>query len=268
MKTLYEASSAVEAHMLQDLLKQEGIAVTVQGSYLQGAIGGLPAAGLVRLLVEDESQHAAARTIIERWEKESILDLTHSPPRRQRSYFLASFVGFAVGVAASYAFFRSPVTVDGIDYNHDGVLDERSTYSPSGAMLHTEVDRNLNGKIDYIARHDQRGHIATVEVDDNFDGKYETLYRFRLGNVEYSEADTDGDGYPDLKSRFKYGVVQTAEYVSYISGRPVRVETIVLGRVVSADVDSNSDGTLDTRYEYDAMGAVLRTGPIAGAPPQ
>ena len=51
MRTAYEASNAIEAHILQGYLEQEGIAVQVVGAYLQGAIGELPAHGLVRLLV-------------------------------------------------------------------------------------------------------------------------------------------------------------------------------------------------------------------------
>jgi CheY-like chemotaxis protein len=54
MKTLYEPSNAIEAHMLQDLLQQEGISTRIQGAYLQGAVGELPASGLVHLVVEDD----------------------------------------------------------------------------------------------------------------------------------------------------------------------------------------------------------------------
>ena len=67
MKLLYQAANAVEAHILQGYLQQEGLNVLVLGEYLQGAIGELPAAGLVRLMVEDD-QYDTARTAIARWE--------------------------------------------------------------------------------------------------------------------------------------------------------------------------------------------------------
>jgi hypothetical protein len=67
MRTLYEASSAVEAHLLKDLLAQEGVPASIHGEFLQGAMGELPAAGLVRLMVADE-HYAAGRALIERWE--------------------------------------------------------------------------------------------------------------------------------------------------------------------------------------------------------
>jgi tRNA nucleotidyltransferase/poly(A) polymerase len=45
MKTIYQAVNAIEAHMLRDLLAQEGLSPVIQGEHLQGAVGELPAAG-------------------------------------------------------------------------------------------------------------------------------------------------------------------------------------------------------------------------------
>ena len=70
MQTVYEASNAVEAHILQGYLAQEGIAVQVVGAYLQGGVGELPAHGLVRLLA-DEDDYERARAAILRWEAAS-----------------------------------------------------------------------------------------------------------------------------------------------------------------------------------------------------
>lgn len=70
MRTAYEASNAIEAHILQGYLEQEGITVQVVGAYLQGAIGELPAHGLVRLLVDD-NDYDRARAAILRWEAAS-----------------------------------------------------------------------------------------------------------------------------------------------------------------------------------------------------
>ncbi|MBT9539054.1 DUF2007 domain-containing protein [Thiobacillus sp.] len=70
MQTVYEASNAVEAHILQGYLEQEGIAVQIVGAYLQGGVGELPAHGLVRLLA-DEANFDRARAAIQRWEAAS-----------------------------------------------------------------------------------------------------------------------------------------------------------------------------------------------------
>lgn len=66
MKHVYDAANSLEAHMVLDLLRQEGIRGQVEGEYLQGAVGALPAAGLVRVVV-DEADHAAAQRVITRW---------------------------------------------------------------------------------------------------------------------------------------------------------------------------------------------------------
>jgi len=80
MKTLYEAANAIEAHMLVDLLKQEGLHAHIHGEHLQGAMGELPAAGLVRLVI-DEADHARARTLIERWESLQPAEPSEARPR-------------------------------------------------------------------------------------------------------------------------------------------------------------------------------------------
>jgi Putative prokaryotic signal transducing protein len=73
MKTLYEASHALEAHMLSAMLRQHGISTVVLGEHLQGALGELPAGTLVRLVV-DEAQYPAAREVIAQWEAQQPAD--------------------------------------------------------------------------------------------------------------------------------------------------------------------------------------------------
>lgn len=73
MRSVYEPSGAIQAHVLQDVLRQHGIASHVQGEHLQGAIGELPAGNLVRLLVAD-GDFAAARRAVEEWERATLMD--------------------------------------------------------------------------------------------------------------------------------------------------------------------------------------------------
>lgn len=262
MQTLYQAANAVEAHMLQDLLRQEGVATEIEGAYLQGAIGELPASGLVRLVVDD-AQYARGREIIERWEAQAVVEPVPPRPRSTASRsLLAGCVGLAIGVAGSAWFFRSPMSVDGIDHNRDGVLDERWTYSPSGAPLGVQIDRNLDGKVDYIARYDVRGQIESAEADDDFDGRFETRIRYRAGNVETQDVDTDGDSYADLRSTFVNGVLSFSEFVDARTGLPVLVEHYRLGRMQYADADTDGDGRLDTRTHYGPFHRRLRDEPL------
>ena len=67
MVVVYEAENAIEAHLLRGLLEQAGVDTHVSGEYLLGAMGDLPARGLVRLLV-DEQDFSEARTVIARYE--------------------------------------------------------------------------------------------------------------------------------------------------------------------------------------------------------
>jgi Putative prokaryotic signal transducing protein len=56
----------LEGKMLQDLLQQEGIGCYLGGSSLQGAIGELPASGLIRLFV-NANDFSRAQYIIKGW---------------------------------------------------------------------------------------------------------------------------------------------------------------------------------------------------------
>ncbi len=260
MKTVYEASSAVEAHMLQDLLQQQDIPSHIHGEFLTGAVGELPAAGLVRLVVEDD-HYSQARAAIAQWEAANA-DQTPPPPKRPSSRLAPALFGLVAGVAATYAFMRVPANTDGIDFNRDGVLDEHWTFSASGFQLGSKVDRNLDGKIDYIVHFNQRGHMESVEADEDFNGTFESRYHYKLGNAEWSEVDTDGDTLPNLRSRFRSGVLDSTEYINPNTGYPFRVEHYSIKGLASAEVDTNGDGKLDTRLIFSATQELARSEPI------
>ncbi len=61
MQTIYHAANAIDAQLVVDLLASEGIRAHVQGSFLAGGVGELPAGDLVRVQVADgEALHARA----------------------------------------------------------------------------------------------------------------------------------------------------------------------------------------------------------------
>ena len=80
-----------------------------------------------------------------------------------------------------------------------------------------------------------------------------------MGNIEKLEVDTDRDGLANLKSYYKYGVLETSEYIYPQTGLAMRIEYFKLGKVVRADVDTNNDGKLDQSIIYSAVGEVVRT---------
>jgi hypothetical protein len=249
--------------MLQDLLQQRGITARLEGAGLQGAAGELPVTGLVRLVVEDDD-FAEARAVIDEWEKTAVADPIRLPSRRPAGALSGALVGLVLGIGAAYIYFRVPVNVDGIDYDGDRILDERWKYSPGGTLIRTEIDRNLDGDVDLVWNFDRYSQVVSGESDDDFNGTFESRSKLRNGQAYFAEVDTDGDSIPDLKSFFKHGVLDSAEYISKDSGKPVRVEAFRLGKLVSAEVDTDRDDTLDRRYLYDDVGDVASVEEIKG----
>ena len=67
---VYEAENGIEAHLLRGLLEQAGIAVHISGEFLLGAMGDLPARGLLRVCV-GEDDWLRAREIVARFEDDA-----------------------------------------------------------------------------------------------------------------------------------------------------------------------------------------------------
>ena len=253
MKTLFQASNALEAHMLADVLKQQGFTAHVQGEHLQGAAGEVPLAGLVHLTI-DEDQFEAARRVVAAWEAaqpaaEPPSAVARAGKARPFGYLV---LGLFFGVMLTFLVVRAPASTDGIDYNGDGKLDEIWTYSLRGTPTHWEADRNLDGKIDHKVDYDLRSEAKTAMSDDDFDGSFETSSTFRMGNVEAVQVDTDGDGHADLVSYYKHGVLESNEHRKPGVPGAYRVEWFRLGKLTHADLDSDGDGRLDTRIRYSS----------------
>lgn len=67
MQSVYTASNSIQAHLVKILLQGEGVQAHVAGEYLQGAMGELPAVGMMEVMV-DESDLQKAQSIILEWE--------------------------------------------------------------------------------------------------------------------------------------------------------------------------------------------------------
>lgn len=65
MVLLYSAHSSIDAHLLKGLLEQRGIEVRIIGEFLQGAMGELPATGLIQVLVPEEDLAEALEVLDE-----------------------------------------------------------------------------------------------------------------------------------------------------------------------------------------------------------
>jgi hypothetical protein len=266
MKNLYEASNAIEAHMIRDLLKQEGFTAYIRGEYLQGAVGEIPAGGLVRLEI-DESEYEQAREFIQRWDaaQPAVIPVKTVPSQEKRrtNTLIGFLAGLTLGIVACYAFFKAPVSTTGFDHDRNGVLDEKWTVSPAGVTSKYELDRNLDGKVDFISYFDSQSKPSSTESDDDFNGTFETKTRYRGANAEFVDTDTNGDGNSDLRSYYTNGVLLTSTYLNPSTGLALRVEHYKLGKIVKVEIDSNKDGKLDTIETLNTLGELVSTDKMA-----
>ncbi|MHA2936840.1 putative signal transducing protein [Vibrio sp. RC27] len=185
MKSIFEASNTLEAHMMSNLLEQEGIKSNVEGEFLQGGIGELQAQGLVRVTVDD-ADYDAARSFVKEWEStqpssDSSNASSEKIPKGSR-HGVGFVIGVLVGVVAMYWAYNSPVNRDGIDYDRNGTNDEVWIYKDN-RITKAEVDRNLDGNVDLINNYDLKGLLASSKLDDDFDGVFETTVKIRKGNA-------------------------------------------------------------------------------------
>lgn len=114
MQIVYRAANLSDAHLLRQLMEAEGIPAFVQGEFLQGAVGELPANTEVFVHVPD-AHVEAARAVVEDWDNSEPVgleddgldaddpaDATSMQPRATAVRRLLLFVAVAVGGAICY----------------------------------------------------------------------------------------------------------------------------------------------------------------------
>jgi len=74
MRTVYHAEGIVDAHLVKDALEQAGIPAFVNGEYLIGGMGQLPARDFLTVSVPDVAVEAAVPVVRE------VSELLRSPP--------------------------------------------------------------------------------------------------------------------------------------------------------------------------------------------
>jgi len=178
MKKVYDADSVVEAHMVVNLLEQAGITGHLEGEYLQSGVGELPAGHSVGVCVNSDDV-PAAREVIQQWEASQPRERQQGSVYSQRNPHSTAifFAGFVSGGFVLWWLYGSPVIKAGVDYNKDGVLDERHIYN-SRYVERTEIDRNFDGQIDAIYEMDHNGFIESVQLDNDRDGIFEVKQNY------------------------------------------------------------------------------------------
>lgn len=248
MKCIFEASSGLEAQMIADLLHREEITTRTDGEYLQGGVGDLQAMNIVRVLVNDEDG-SKAQKIIDAWHATQI-DKIPTPINKSSGIGLGLFFGLFIGAGSVFWAYNSPITYDGIDYNNDGVLDEKWTYTDN-RFSSAAMDRNLDGKIDVTNYYDRKGIINKSEMDDDFDGVFESVIIYKRGNAHIQNSDLNNDGITDYIVRFNNGVFHEVEILGPASNSPKIIQTYELNKLISSKFDTNGDGNFDNIQQYD-----------------
>jgi hypothetical protein len=250
MKTVFEASTSIEAHMVLNLLEQEGVQGVVQGEYLQGGAGELQATNLVRVEVPDE-KYDIAKKVIQEWESLQVDSNADIKDEKTRSTgFLKFITGVLIGIGVTYWGFNSGVSNNGIDYDGDSILDERWIYN-NDRHRKTEVDRNRDGKVDLIYYFSYQGSVDNIEQDDDFDGVFETKTKYYKGNPARQTTDSDNDGKVDYRAYYRNGVFTHAEISNGSPNSPIKKQYFKLNKLISSKHDTNSDGTYNKVIEYD-----------------
>lgn len=252
MITVYRASNSLEAQMVRDLLLRAGVQAELEGFYLQGGVGELQANDIVRVVVPDE--HAAdARQIITEWEATEPETPTREPSPRSGVGIGAFIVGLAFGMAGMYWFYNTPVTSDGIDYNGDGILDEKWFYQ-GNRISRAEADRDRDGETDIITHFDRHGLVDYARLDQDRDGIFETEDRYRNGDINERVTDLNGDGEPDYRASFVFGVLER-EAISW-SGEQAPATVNHFGPFLqkSAEYDTDGDGIFEKVVEFNRFG--------------
>jgi len=249
VKSVYEAATALDAHMILNLLEQEGITGRVDGEYLPGGVGELQAINLVRVMVS-EADHSRARQIIRDWESIQVEQESATAARKPASGIAGFIAGLVVGGGVMFWAYNTPVTEEGIDINGDGVLDEKWIYRDK-RMSRSEVDRNFDAKTDLVYHYDRRGLVTTAEHDDDFDGVYETSYSYVNGQAGSQASDLNQDGVIDLRASFRHGNLDEVLIIGEGRDRRKKRQKFHLGKLVSAEYDSDGDGSYDVKYAYD-----------------
>jgi len=248
MKSIYEASTTLDAHMVLNLLEQEGVQGRVDGEYLPGGVGELQAINLVRVMV-DEADYERAAQVIKVWEAIEV-DKEERFKNKSSNGVSVFLIGAVIGGGLIYWAYNSPVTEDGIDMNGDGVLDEKWIYKDN-RISRTEVDRNFDGNVDVIYNFDRKGILKQSKQDDNFDGIFESVFKFENGLTQTQESDLNQDGNIDHKAQFRYGNID--EIIILGEGQDFRKkrQKFNMGKLISSEYDTNGDGSYDIEYDYD-----------------
>lgn len=274
MITIYRAANITDAHLIRQMLEAEDIPAFIQGEYLQGAVGEVPANTEVLVQVSNQD-YAAARALVENWES-AVVEETEEDAEDASQYAASALsarrgvsvftvigcllTGALVGAAMVWAVHNRPSESASIDYDGDGRAEERVFFAGERAER-VESDRNRDGKADQIIRYGIDGTLDMIENDDDFDGGYETVTRFHHNQPQRWVVDDGLDRKIDYRGEYLMGVLFREEWLD-AKGNVVKSILYDNALPVSGEFDSDGDGRLDTARRYDRRGEIVSSEPL------
>jgi hypothetical protein len=268
MQTIFRPANPIDAQRLVALLAEEGIEAHVQGTYLSGAIGELPAGDLLRVWVEDGDAtrarelvaefEAERRALAEVDDKDDDADDTASSLAKKGgvpSGLVGLFFGLVIGFGVAYWHLRLPYWTDAVDYDDDGIVDTAYDYR-SELLTRISDDRNGDGEFDQVTDAQLDGN-GRGRGDNDFDGRFEYEYRYRRNQVASVELDEDGDGFKEYRAEFTDGLPAVGHYFDAKSQAEFKREHYEHGVLVRTELDTDRDGTFETKRTIDATGEIV-----------
>lgn len=270
MIIVYRAANIADAHLIRQLLESEGIPAFIQGEYLQGAVGELPANTEILVSVADERADAALEMIKE-WQAATPVELEDGPDEAATQTsraggisgfgIIALLLGGAVaGAGLLWMIQNRPSDGPEIDIDGDGRIDER-LFMAGDRVAYVEYDRNRDGKADEISHYAMDRFVDKVESDNDFDGRFETVLTFRNNKPDRWIVDDDLDRHIDSRGEYLMGVIYQEEWLDR-DGNVVKRVTYDNGIPLTGEIDSDADGKLDTARRYDKRGEIVESKPL------
>lgn len=251
MRSVFQASTGIEAHMIKHLLALEEIEAEVFGEHLQGGVGDLQAIGIVRVMVADHD-FEQARQIIDDWESQQP-PVSVEPTASDSRGFLnigSLLLGFVLAVIVMLAYLNTPTDSQAKDTNDDGITDQEFFYS-AGTLQRAEYDDNYDGRVDSKYFYDMRGALKSSRADSDFDGIFDYHCHYENQTTTGCNYDSDGNGFDEQVELYRFGNLHTRWFYDSQTKRPVKKQVFSGIALKSAKLDTDADGELDTNIVYD-----------------
>lgn len=248
MRSVFETSLGIEAHLIKNLLAMHDLQSEIFGEHLQGGIGDLQAQGIIRVMVSDED-YASAHKIVADWEAAQPAIVAETKPSRKAN-FGSILLSFILGGLMVFALMQTPISESGIDYDGDSQLDEQWHYR--GEYLSTfEIDNNRDGIFDDVWKYDVRGLLKSYSSDMNFDGRKEVRCRIRQGLTVTCAMDIDNDGFDEYLESYRHGVLHSISMFNPDTKALKKRQFFEGWLLVRDEIDLDGDGVLETQRQYD-----------------